>query len=102
MAICIYTKRNVSPPFKLRACAEGWLSDGIAPTHVAECIERHLNENHRRYYAGSGDGGLPLVDHEIRESWRQLQRQAPKLLVTEDPCNRLAFETARGELLEAC
>ncbi len=71
---CIYNKRNISPPFGLRTSAVRWLSDGIPAAHVAECIERHLNENHGQYHSGSGDGRLPLVDREIRESWRQLQR----------------------------
>jgi hypothetical protein len=70
----LYGKKNLCPPFRLKEFAEAGRLEGIPLSHCIEQISRHLAENSGRYRCGSGDGGLPSLDAEIRHSWHRLTR----------------------------
>jgi hypothetical protein len=61
----IYTRFNVSPPFRLPAAAEDWV--GLSLDEIARVVEDHLRE-HRRLYTGSGCGYFYMVEAAIRRA----------------------------------
>jgi hypothetical protein len=71
---CLYVRRNLSPPFHLRAFAEAWRLDGINLSYCLAQIESHLAENAGQYRSGSGDGRLRWLDQLVRQGWDRLHR----------------------------
>jgi hypothetical protein len=62
---CLYTRFNLSPPFRLRDAAQHWV--GLSPNEIARVVEDHLRE-HKRLYSGSGDGHFWMVEAAIRKA----------------------------------
>src|SRR5258707_6864212 len=61
----IYTRFNLSPPFRLRAAAKHWV--GLSLDEIARVVDDHLRE-HKRLYSGSGDGHFWMVEAAIHKA----------------------------------
>jgi hypothetical protein len=73
----LYGRHSLCPPFELRRIATDWKANGIALSHVATVIDRHLTDHRSRYYSGSGDALFSWVDEIIRKTWREQHFSPP-------------------------
>jgi hypothetical protein len=71
---CLYGKKGLCSPFRLREFAEAWRLEGIPLQYCADQIKSHLDEYSGRYRCGSGDGGMVWLDRVMRDSWYRLIR----------------------------
>ncbi len=50
---CLYTKKGLSPPFRLRDAAKDWL--GLTQDEIVTVVQKHFEQCRHFYIAGSGD-----------------------------------------------
>jgi hypothetical protein len=94
---CLYGKKGLCAPFRLREFAEAWRLEGIPLIpHCIDQIKSHLDENSDRYRCGSGDGGMVWLDRIIRESWYRLVRPPRALPERTDRLYKRSTDEAIG------
>ena len=94
---CLYGKKGLCAPFRLREFADAWRLEGIPLIpHCIDQIKSHLDENSDRYRCGSGDGGMVWLDRIIRESWYRLVRPPRALPERTDRLYKRSTDDAIG------
>jgi hypothetical protein len=95
---CLYTKRGLSPPFRLRDIARNWL--GLTPDEVIAVLEKHFPDCRRFYTSGAGEQQFNMVrtaiskaieakhpprdhaDDELERPWQSRKRTGPRKVYT--------------------
>jgi hypothetical protein len=77
---CLYTKRGLCPPSRLRDAAKHWL--GLSHDEIIEVIEQHFDAHRGLYTSGSGDAYFNLVEQGMRRAW---ERKHPSIARAGDP-----------------
>jgi hypothetical protein len=87
---CLYVKRKLSPPFRLKAVAEEWITQGIALSFCLAQIDSHLAQHSDLYRHGSGDRWFLWLDQAIRRSWYERHLSPPQAKPIRPKMERIA------------